>query len=225
MIRKDILAFLIAGDEERFKAQALEWKRYLIREAWIKPSQIAIYYKPEAPVGGLSGVLEQAEAFFFSPPAADILLLYTGHGLVGSFSPITHESPISYRKLAKLIPRKSKTIFINDSCYSGSCIPIFWEEGILPEKGLVLTSADSTELSYGNPFHRNILQAFRQREPYKEREITFFEEKCEIITGINYQINPFSIRQHPQRCGLDLDHLLFPLYHGHPPLQHSLLPR
>lgn len=229
MITRDTPALLVAGNRIEFIETAVDCTQYLINEAGFNPIKIWTHCdltSNEETVERIGSFFQRINA---ENPEQDAVMIYFGHGLNGGFYPCSENNPIYYDRLAELITHKGNILFINYSCYSESCIPPFRDSGILPNRGSVIASADSTELSKGKVFHRSLLNAFRQRKPYREREIETEPEKKLLTHEIQkLMVNPLTekwepvgekipeylifpaIYQHPQRCGLDLDHLLFP---------------
>src|SRR3989344_4301959 len=189
-----------------------------------------------------TSVLEQVDDFFRDlrrkTSRQPAVLIYSEHGDKGSFSPgysdLMNENQgknasLSYKDLAQACSYPGGFLFINDCCFSGSVIPIFEEQGILPEQAGVITSANSNEISHGNIFQQALLSSLGRR--FLDREIIGNKK---VIGKINLRplpslsddlITDFELLeefvkfekpliqgpiQHPQRCGLDLGHLLFP---------------
>ncbi len=225
---RNTCALLIAGDEERFVKEIDNTRNYLLNEAGFdhKKTWTCNHSTNESVLKTIERFVQEINA----TENQDAVVVYSGHGLRGSFCPHP-ENPISYQHLARTFKEMTgRIIFINYSCHSGSAIPVFREFGLLPKRGSIIASAKSTELSYNGFLQKELLDSFRQRKPYKKKEITvrpatkyktgieLHEERINPLTGkfettekitYDWKTSP-AIVQHPQRCGLDLDHLLFP---------------
>lgn len=205
MTRKTF-ALLIAGDEQQDVDAALRFRRYLTDEAGYNDERIWKFVGD----GDTYSVLDKIKYFFqkakAQAPDEPVVVIYNGHGSEEGISPSSwgQNSFVSYDELG-LCFEDGRVLFINDSCHSGSCIPNFSQSGILPNQGLVITSSGISEVSYGNRFGESLLEALRRNEPYQPKRIVvkeaFFEEY-----GVFLPI----VTQHPQRLGLEIDHLLFP---------------
>lgn len=223
-------ALLIAGHEpiaryeQQFIEQTLEWRDYLIDEADFDPARVRVYCNPFWNIE----VLDHTDDFFdyvrAEDPGQDVVVMYNGHGLEGRFCPSSGNSPIRYEELAVRINHPGRTLFVNDTCHSGSAIPIFRKHGLIP-RGSVLASSKGNEKSYSSVYARTLLDAFRRHKPYRRQKIEFETVK---LVGVyeNSKVKKFrpttkligkrlieertKLIQHPRRMGTCLDHLLFP---------------
>lgn len=205
MVTRDTYALLIAGDEQCHVDASIQFRNYLTHEAKFKLDRIWTFVD-----GDHYYLLDKVRYFIQEAKAKTpnklVVIAYNGHGVKGGITPSTwgQNSFISYEDLgSELCHHEGRTLFINDCCHSGSAIPEFKEAGILPNKGSVITSSDADELSYGNIFQERFLKTIREKQPFSlspVNEIFIFD----CLFGRGYY------PQHPQRCGLSLDHLLFP---------------
>lgn len=242
---RNTYALLIAGDEPRASEETEEFQRYLIDEANFNPRMVqTMFVRAYNDYYLLDQVKNSLWIANTKAPNEPKVLIYCGGGAEGGICPVTKDSyanityaplnrHIRYEKLGGLFCDEERVLFINNCPYSGSAIPIFTNLGILPKRGSVIASAGSKELSSGESFQNTLIDAFRQRKPYRKRKILFrpetryekriatleqkfnpvsgrWENKGEKIVEHWYKTSP-AITQHPQRCGLSLDHLLFPL--------------
>ena len=206
MVMRNTSALLIAGDEARFVEEVDYIRRYLLNKVGFdhKKTWTCNHSTNESVLKTIERFVQEVNA---TEKPQDAVVVYSGHGLQGSFCPHP-ENPIPYQNLARFLKEiTGRTIFINDSCYSGSCITAFRDFGILPEAGLVITSSNDGEESWSNFFHYMLTGFFKERLPYQPTEIPFsltdpLQSSDVASSGLVYQ--------HPQRCGLSLDHLLFP---------------
>ena len=140
---------------------------------------------------------------------------------------------ITYKELGDLIKQhEGRFLFINDCCYSSTAIDIFKELKLLPERGLVIASSQNDELAY--TFYDKLLRCYRKNKPFRRRKIGTEETSpipvvkfyrkykrskkiiSDVIDHIDYRSrvvkSKFKINgeiQHPVRCGISLDYLLF----------------
>ncbi len=206
---KNAYALLIAGDEERFAADINGIKEFLVDEALFDQTRINLFY------GSHHNIKTEIESFFNKIKGQKVVIVYSGHGNKGKIYPT--KIPLQYEELGKLISSVGQFIFINDTCYSGSCIPIF-TPSLLPEKGLVITSCQEDEKtnlpeSMNSLFLENIISSYRKKQPFKPiLQPKWPVHVLDFSTSTSYEMveTPIEKLQHPQRCGLSLDHLLFP---------------
>lgn len=202
---RNTYALLIAGDENRFVESIDRIRSYLLNEVGFdhKKTWTCNHSTNESALKTIGRFVQEINA----TENQDAVVVYSGHGLRGSFCPHP-ENPISYQHLARTFKEMTgRIIFINDSCYSGSCIPAFKDFGIIPEAGLVITSSNDNEESWSNFFHYRLIGSFKERLPFKPTEISYNVNNPLLSKGVVFHPE---IYQHPQRCGLNLDHLLFP---------------
>ncbi len=216
---QETFAWLLGGNELRFTEQTLEWKDYLINEADFDPARVRVYCNPFWNIE----VLDQTDDFFdyvrAEDPQQDVVVMYNGHGLEGSFCPTSGNYPIAYEELAVRINHPGRTLFINETCHAGSAIPIFRRHGLIP-KGSVLASCKGNEKSYGTAYFRTLLDSLTNHEPYRRSKV---ESEVVETVGVNEDPKDKKFRpttkliekrikhvQHPRRMGACLDYLLFP---------------
>lgn len=226
---RNTYALLIAGDEERFVLEIDRIWNYLIFDAGYDPSRV---YTTQG-----ATILAETKKIFKrvkrENQREDVILWYSGHGGKGVIS--AGRDQIFYEDFGRCINPHGKFIFINDSCYSGSTIAAFKKLDLLPHLGMVLTSSAADEESEGDLFSRRLLDSWRQQKYFKEQKIsriektvvlesldqempTYVDENGETVCVIgNIGVKERVISQHkvdiqhPQRYGLNLDALLFPL--------------
>jgi|SRR3989344_7048646 len=229
---RNTYALLIAGDEERHVNASIQFRNYLTNEAKFKLDRIWAFVDGETyyVLDKVRYFLEEAKA---KNPNKPVVIAYNGHGVEGGITPSTlgQNSFISYEDLgSQLCHHDGGILFINNCCFLGSCIPVFRDMGILPKRGSVITSAGRKQESYGEHFQNTVQEFLLQKKSYQNRKIVvkprlryktgieFHKQKFNPVTGkwentgkvrYDYRTAP-AITQHPQRCGLDLDHLLFP---------------
>ncbi len=236
---RNTYALLIAGDEERFVDAALEFKKYLIDQAKFNPIKIFQVYAQEDNYDVCNTVEKCFTTAEEDATNNQVVIAYNGHGTKVGISPTKEgkNSIISYFELGmRLRALKREFLFVNDCCYSESVIPVFESFKLLPHKGAVIASAAINELSYGNLFSKQLLDSVRQKRPFDKSRLAFIEkvnlsiyggsnnsgistykdenETVEVIENLDFKETKVTkfipLIQHPQRCGLSLDHLLFP---------------
>ncbi len=234
MVGKELHALLIAGDESRFANGLAKFRRFLFDDVGLNPHNertILCTYM------GNDYLLEETRLFFDRLPKGsvyNVVILYHGHGGKGRFFP--NDSSLSYEEWGRLVSSNGNFIYINDSCYSGSAIDSFERIGLLPEKGMVIASSRSHELSYGNVFLSHLIENYQNRRTFRRRVIGngtsegYFTVKpsrrkleTKLVEGksitfeyipetwhyIRYKRPKILKPQHPVRSGKSLDHLLF----------------
>ena len=234
---------IMTGDEERevgspcrFSEEAYRFANYLNEVLGYEPSRMDVLLQL-----GADQMRESMAEFFAramrgkSRPA--LIIYYAGHGLKGWICPWA--AFVHYDELADRLARyDGEFVFINDSCSSGSAVPVFQRWGLL-DRGLVLAASRSNEQSSGRYFIDAFLWSVSHGQPFKRRaiaeierhgsELVYFanEGVCEVIRicadGLPlYNPRPVSFApkrhpvvvqneiQHPVRAGRSLDYLLFP---------------
>lgn len=126
--------------------------------------------------------------------AEAVLLIFNGHGHKSGW-----ENGVEYRDLANQLAKiKGKLIFVNDTCYGASIIPLL-QEVRSPENTCFLAPWDSEGLSYGNCVN-NCLTAWQAKKRLEE-----------IISGHILSNEDGDVEGPAQvRWGKPLDHLLYP---------------
>ena len=170
MSTKGTYALLISGNESRFAEGILKFQEFLLTQSNFNPRKIRVIFCNYL---GNDYIIEETQLFFDKvrdeKPKANVVIVYNGHGGKGSFWP--NPVSLSYEEWVKLIDHHGKFIFINNSCYSGSAIEAFEKVGILPKKGLVISSSKSDELSYGDYFLDTLLESYLNKQPFVPKEI------------------------------------------------------
>ena len=228
MEQRQTYALLISGDELRFIHSISTFQQFLLNEVGIPRDRIRLVSYHESK----NYAIDEIGDFFRTLPKdmlADVVIVYNGHGLEGKFFPNGQE--LRYkdfgRLIAKLIPNTADYIFLNDSCYSGSCVPPFADVGLLPRRGMILASNSADKKSDYDVFVQRVMDTYRKRRPFTKRvvgmlviEMGEFMKPHLIVDksgqeNIVFPYHPTSDRmvlgsiQHPVRAGKSLDHLLF----------------
>lgn len=150
-------ALLIAGDEQRFLEGVTKFRKFLVDDLFFNPENIQVVLGSE----GANHICVQTELFFKNAKrngdSHNAVILYYGHGEVGKLFP---REGVPYEEWGRSIDSDFNFVFVNDSCYSGSSIPVFHKLGLLPDKGLVIASAGNHELSYGDKFLNTLIQLY-----------------------------------------------------------------
>ena len=166
-------ALLIAGDESYMKIGIFSFHCYLLGQAGFSPDSVVIL---PGEIGS-SYTLRRIRIFFEKikdeDSLTDAIVVYCGHGDFEAIHPA--KSPLHYEKVAKLINHTGRFVFISDACYSGSAIPAFRSVGILPSRGLVITSARANEESYGSKLLEALIVSYSGRGVFKRKKIAQIE--------------------------------------------------
>jgi len=234
--KDDWYALLISGDEPRFAQESTYFQNFLTNEARFNPKNIrhiiCTHHARDCILEGTQTFINLAKELTDNP---NILFLYNGHGRKGSFGGernfFSIRTSLKYSRWAKLIRDCGKYIFINDSCHSGSSIKAFEKQGLLPNKGMVITSSATDELSCDWKFLNRLIKSYKNREPFTNKEIyeheligriiltspkeeledtisaAFFDQKEELFDKPIYS----GTIQHPQKRGLPLEEILYSL--------------
>ena len=189
MYERPLHVLLIHDDEKQFWKDTENFYAFLSQEVGIPQDLIT-----SVPFfSNQHRTIEIIESFFLKLPkfrTVDIVVVYNGHGFQGEFLP--NGIPIIYERFAVYFDIKGDFIFVNNCCYSGSCIDTFLNDGLLPDKGLVIASSRYNQKSYDS-FLEALKRAYRAGREYKPRQLGRVKGKI----------------QNPVRCGKSLDHLLF----------------
>jgi len=220
MYEHPLHVLLIHGNEKRFWLETANFYAFLSQEVGIPKDLIT-----NVPfVSNQHQTIDTIESFFLKLPkfrTVDIAVVYSGHGLSGEFLP--NEIPFTYEAFAVYFDVKGDFIFVNNCCYSGSCIDTFLNESLLPDKGLVIASSRHNQKSYDNKFLEALKRAYRNGREYKPKQLgrryVIEKRKSKTKSSIDQQkwdyYNNLWVeiirdeRQNPVRCGKSLDHLLF----------------
>jgi hypothetical protein len=208
-------ALLMSGDEERHEQRMRELRTYLITEAQYDRRKVIWMKKDDLTLTSI----KETMASMRKPRGEPALLIYYGHGDKGMICPT--ERSISYAQLAQAIG--DKVFFINNTCYAGSAISAFREQGLLPRKAGILASTNEHTVSYSRNFFPDLLFHARQHLYFQKQTIAGEYLRGDIVYLLpsvhNFrrcvekhykQPKPYRDIQYPQRAGLRLDHLLFP---------------
>ncbi len=211
--RKDVSVLLISGNEERYFPELKAFADHLIADARIHPSYLEY----------LSGrmhtndpLMDQVDDFVHRVRERQKLqnldhhfvLVYHGHGLPAGFCP--DGAPTPYQGLADIIGFDVPFLFINSCCYAGEAIEVFRDNKLLPHRGSVIASSHSYKPSYGTLFLDELLDAYRNKQPFRRRKISFLgqaDESIQLPETKKEELKRYV--QHPTRAGLGLDHLLY----------------
>ena len=216
---KENHALLISGDESRFIEEVNGFQDYLIDEAGFDPSKIRIIMCTYA---GNGYITEETRGFLEKAKDWDAVIIYNGHGGRGSLTP--NRTSLTYKEWSDAaIDFPSRIFFINNSCFSGSCMDDL-DAGAF-RRGLTLTSSDEEEPSYGDVFLQEMISEYRKMKPFKMHNIGGHYVLGKIM--LENPDNPESLRfnetyipfeyplaignvQHPKRRGIVMDHILYP---------------
>lgn len=235
MPQRDIPTLLISGDESRFGDSVLKFQNFLVDEANFNPDIIRIIFCTYL---GNRYIVEETQMFFDKLKRqgnnGNVVSAYFGHGGKGGFWP--SDVSLTYQEWGRLINNDGDFIFINESCYSGSSIPALRQIGLLPKKALVIASSQENEYSYGDLFSDDLIESYRNRQPFRKRKIVVSSIDGEVrvnpnaemviikresdgiykkilnpryIYGVTYRMPKDHTVQHPKRAGKTLDYLLF----------------
>jgi hypothetical protein len=103
-------------------------------------------------------------------------------------------------------------LFINNSCHAGGILPVFKRYGLVPKKNLVLAAAKKEEYAFDNIFLLALIESYREGNPFRKRVITYVKREHEISCDqqqLSLETTTEAFVQHPQRCGAELDYLLY----------------
>lgn len=167
MNQRDTHALLISGDEPRFFGDVLKFQRFLLEELNFDPNQVRIIFCTTG-----RQLMEQTGSFFENlrdEQPHNVVMLYAGHGGPEGF--FQNRFQLAYEEWGRLITHDGDFVFINDSCYSGSSIDAFVRLGLLPQKELVIASSRADEKSYGGIFLEDLIQSYRNNQPFKRTEL------------------------------------------------------
>ena len=211
---KGHFALLIAEDNSYYVDDLLEFQNFLLSELYLDPSRVKIVSSSDG-----AHIFEQTKSFFENLKRDghidDVVILYSGYGYKGGFSP--RKNALSYEEWGRLIDNEGSFFFINDSCYSGSAIKAFKKLGLLPEKGLVISSSSENEESLGG-LSDALMECYRNREVFRIKRFEGEGIVSRIIDprfidnatgGYKTRHRTINIIHHPQRAGKALDYLLF----------------
>jgi hypothetical protein len=231
-LMKENFALLIAGNEPRHERKVVDFANFLLEKCFDQ-SRITLTVIGN---GHPRGLIKETNNFFQKTDGATpVLIMYYGHGVKGH---VGYDTFLSYDDWAQCFHPDSRTLFINVSCYSASCLPSFRRYGLLPDAGQVIASSRRGEDSYGAAFIDRLTESYRRGEPFRKRKIGTLRlvgkdivdvpsDDCEdtiLDDGtIRCSINDLgSIRfipyrtpkecghvRHPIKVGLDLEHIIY----------------
>ena len=199
----------------------LQFNKFLKQEGGMPNRMIYLVSHWEEPEHEIMKFLRMV----YEAQAANVLTVYDGHGEDGIFFPNGRE--FTYQRFASFFDIKGDLIFINNACFSGSCVDAFSEAGLLPDRSMVLASSRPTETTYRSRFLNELIKSYQLGKHYNPRQIgrvykliqsngrrkrkmrisirEFNSTDPEKINEDNYEDQ----RQHPIKVGKSLDHLLF----------------
>ena len=216
-------ALILRGSEYSHRESAIDYFRFLTQEVGIPHDGVNYEINGQS----ASETKQLIRNFFGSLPSwrfSNAVVVYVGHGFRGVFHPYGHK--MSYEEFASMFKFRGDFIFINESCYSGSCVGEFQFQRLLPDKGLVITSSAEDENSHTAVFKESLFERFRSGSSYgvdmiaQQVEVADFSKpeqiksmskrQRELIEWSALEGKPqFEVLQHPVRTGKDLEHLLF----------------
>ena len=221
MYERPLHVLLIHGDEKRFLQETENFYAFLSQEVGIPRDLITNVPS----VSNQHQTIDRIESFFLKLPRfrpVNIVVVYNGHGLQGQF--LSNDVPIFYERFTIYFDVKGDFIFVNNCCYSGSCIDAFLNDGLLPDKGLVIAASRHDQKSYDDVLLEALKRAYRAGREYKPKQlgrsyVVIKKQKSKTKSSIgqrkvDYDDNLWverirDERQNPVRCGKSLDHLLF----------------
>ena len=199
----------------------LTFNKFLREVVEIPYQRIHLVHKFDEPEQAIIKFLSSLPRF----QSTNVLVACDAHGDPGEFT--LNGRNISYRRLASYFDIPGDLIFLNNACFSGSCIDAFLEAGLLPDKSMVITSSQHDEASYRYRLFDELIKYYSQRREYKPRRIGHLyrinkstieaRKKVRIghraarLIGTDELMNEDyeDKRQQPVKIGKSLDHLLF----------------
>ncbi|MEK6983756.1 MAG: hypothetical protein AABX33_04240 [Nanoarchaeota archaeon] len=183
---RDTYALLIGANEPRFADATAKFRIFLLNELGYNPNRISMI------LGSEDEYILGKTALFFErlkreSQNGNAVILYCGHGGQGTFYP--HGRSLSYRDWARFIDHEGNFVFINESCYSGSAIDSFREIGLLPDRGLVITSCARNEKSHGTTcFLDKLIECYLDGEVFRRKKIG--EHEYNIVITLSFITPP-----------------------------------
>ncbi|MBS3139235.1 hypothetical protein J4207_06035 [Candidatus Woesearchaeota archaeon] len=206
---------LIVGNEQKFLAGIKQFESYVRHELKLGKRvtrMLAAYRKSQEILDEIWDAAEKARR-----GRSPFVLVYHGHGYPNCFSP--NGDDIGYEKLGQVLT-DTTFLFIDDSCYSGSCIDVFTEQKLLPDFGSVIAAAKSDEeTAGGDKFLNDVVDSFRSKKPFMKKKGRQIAGKLGHTQGPR-NADSFEIAKTAEprgqivyesvRYGKALDYLLFP---------------
>src|SRR3989344_853523 len=195
----------------------LGFNKFLREEVGIPNQRINLmrhWEEPERQIMEFLGSLPRSQK-------ANLLVVCDAHGGPGDFS--LNGRDISYQKFASYFDINGDLIFLNNTCFSGSCIEAFSEAGLLPSRSMVISSSQHDEASYRSRLLDELIKSYSKRLEYKPRQLGYLyrvtgqkkkirvgKRAARYISADELKTEEYEDeRQHPVKEGKSLDHLLF----------------
>ena len=213
---------LMAGNEELHRDNICCMHNFLRNIVGYDKGNLKILY----PSKEKEQIKKSIETFIerYSYPSVPLVFVYNGHGERGHFLPNGYA--IGYSYLASMISQcLGDSVFINDSCYSGSVAEYFKAKNIF-KQGMIITSCGSEELSWGGTLLESLVRSYIRGEVFKRKRISrediWYEVEDDVIEKdgrvelkiknslFETPLNSKKKIQHPIKRGKTLDYLLMP---------------
>lgn len=173
---------------------------------------------PEREIMKFLGLLPQSQR-------ANVVVCSDAHGEPGVFT--LNGRDIQYPRFATYFDINGDLIFLNNACFSGSCIDAFIESGLLPDRSMVIASSRHNEETYSFRLFNQLIAAYSRQQEYKPRrlghlmrvrpsqtgkprKIKIGHRAASLIDAEEIRTTDYDDRrQHPIKEGKSLDYLLF----------------